>query len=945
MQQKEMPEQQPERRVKKRVADPNSVSFVSVDSVPPPPPTNSLSVDLLPVGYGLSDFESMRERILSFELVVSFDGACRNNGRGNKSEVQSSCAAVLFHATASSVMSMVPLALKLPTVNTNNKAEILGCVQAIKLAIECFKKTGRTVYRIVGDSTYVIQALQNHKLTTLTLQKSDQTNWDEWNQLRAVLAAMPTEMQVTFSWIPRSLNAASDRLANNVLDAQEYDVDFCKEHPPIPMILPDDEIYHRVEDFWFQARPSCRYLSNFLIQPWKVAFFNILRLAINNPKSVEPWAMLLSLPKVLLFPQPKAAQKTFISQNSSYEKFVELFRVTVGSPRPERGESTMQSPPNVAQVVEKLVAQNRIAKALDVIEGSRVAVQKPTMSACTQFWPRRQDDIHVFPDVPLATIQFASILAATRKFSKGRAPDILGWNKELFLPIVTSADDDEKLLLEQFFFLIANDMLPSSITTILTCDKGMFLGTPEKSRPIVMSNFFGKVLWKMTFMRRELDRYFPSQDPAATAAIIAHSVADLNMRIIKLDGKNAFQSMVRAAIFDAIRDIKDPLFCRRWNQCYGAVTSIAVYNPDGTVFGMIDSTTGVRAGCVSASKLFQIAMKRAMLPSMLQIVDDIHYFLPENESWERAEQLLRDTLAYTAVDFFGPKTKFIGPGHHESSFETLGVVIPYNGAESIDALVKKKYQPVKTMIKKIVEIDDVSLQVKLFLLRATELKLRYMFEASLCPAMNQWSETIDNDVFEAISSLFSLKEMPTTRHALISTPVGHGGIGLAQFALRQPWNQCRLTQRVLAMIQRPEHRYFAFCEPSVQGKLRDFPPHLLEVKADEHIVRAIREHPYFQQDKFVYATISQHHPPQRHLLLEIPAEPFKIKDNAMKALIWTRLCHLPRCPHPVCVRCRKTIRISTFRQLPIVLSTHGAPQCSPQRHLKFIHSVRNCTIS
>jgi hypothetical protein len=214
-------------------------------------------------------------------------------------------------------------------------------------------------------------------------------------------------------------------------------------------------------------------------------------------------------------------------------------------------------------------------------------------------------------------------------------------------------------MIEELFCRLANEVdLPDTIRELADSDRGFFLGLPEKNRPITISNFFSKLMWKIA-MRRSQD-FFPPQNVTGTVALLQRAAQEPENRILKLDGANAFQCMKRSAIFEAIQGYQEPLLQARWNSCYGKKTPIHIYDTDGNIFKTWTSTTGVRAGCVSASKFFQKALEKAesSIQGAVMIVDDIH-IIKRGMSFADIKKEASEQLAYTGVAFFGPKTREI----------------------------------------------------------------------------------------------------------------------------------------------------------------------------------------------------------------------------------------------------------------------------------------------
>ncbi|TNC94318.1 MAG: hypothetical protein FD121_1614, partial [Gallionellaceae bacterium] len=777
--------------------------------------------------------------------------------------------------------------------------ELRGFIEALKLVKQCYEHTAKTRYSIVGDSEYIMGAMKRGILGTITPERSDQVNWEEWHTIKTLWNSLHPSIVVETRWIPRDLNQAADRFCNDTLDGLLPNVEFAWKHPPVPMSFASSEEWcHAAYDFVAQRkRVSCRTLSPFLYTPWRVIFYNNLRLICGNPENIDNWLALLLMPKVLLFPQSKQKQKSFLSTNSAAMRYMETLIETV-SAAAHRGGCTMTKRSTNEERIVSLVAQNRVARACDLLGGSDLAVQTPGYDKVLNAWPRREDDIFRFDSETPSCANFGELDAAVRSFAAGKSPDPMGWTKELLRPLFEDIDDSQRQLLQDFFNRIANRQLPRLVDVLLSLDSGCFLGTEQKSRPIVNTNIFRKVLWKVALKREA--KHFPPLNPVAMSTLIQQLVA-AGWGCLRLDGANAFQRIRRAVVFEAIQECRDPLFRAMWNATYGVRSTILVYDAEGALVSTVESTTGVRAGCVSASKLFTIGMQRFSRCGMFQYVDDLFQFIHPQRTFDAEKAELVTLLQPTGVDFFGPKTRQIGgAGGDLQPFVALGAVATANvrDMDAINGLFERKLRPTLNTIAKLATVK-LPVQVKLFMLRALELRCRFVIESTIVAQCRMWSQTCDKVIRDVLAEIFELHHMPEAHRALISLPVGKGGLGCAQLDVRFEWAQNRSRAAYMEALKfwwLSSRGFGTNCPDALALPVLPVDMTMLVMSADDAVQKVHENMPHH---RIVSCMVKQRYCPQRHLLLEVPAAPFVISDNACRSLVWSRLAYLPptvKCP-------------------------------------------------
>jgi ribonuclease HI len=146
-------------------------------------------------------------------ITIKFDGATRNNGR---TDARSSCGVYVRSYDHTQTKAVL-----LPTVNTNNGAEICGCTEAVKAAISIFRIDHRQRnFRIKGDSSHVVAMILSGQLSQFKKYGRMPNNLI-WLELQsAIKEAYDLGIHLAFQWTPRRNNREADELANAILDGR-----------------------------------------------------------------------------------------------------------------------------------------------------------------------------------------------------------------------------------------------------------------------------------------------------------------------------------------------------------------------------------------------------------------------------------------------------------------------------------------------------------------------------------------------------------------------------------------------------------------------------------------------------------------------------------------------------------------------------------------------------
>lgn len=830
------------------------------------------------------EFVSFLKSVGDRSLEICFDGACRGQG----SQVTAAAAAVVIHAIDAQNDSIIfPFQRIIDTTTaTNNKAELTGAIMALSLVHWITRICPeRTQFVIKGDSTYVTMQIQRGHLEVITTQPSDQVNWREWSELRRLHTSLPHGSVVRFVWIPRSLNASADRAANDAIDGKDCDITYHQQRPPVIIDLPLQT--REIELFWSSSRrPTCRFLSHNVQGAWRLLFFNLLQAALASDDGVTEWSMLLSAPLVFLFPQHRQHQRQFLAQNINYATAMETFRNTVLS---SDSQDLIQRPPMTKeQQATKLLSHGKIARACEVMEGKQGEIVRPTVEDL-QKWPMCDDELPSFNALPDILITYGQISAASRRLRSLKSPDVLGWTKELWMPIIEELDDTGRHLLEMLFTRILHRRLPKTCLRMISTDMGMFIRQDIKKRPVVVSSLFGKILWHMSFM--EVPQAFPAQS-VGTAVAQIQSVLDAGNYVLKLDAANAFFSITRRAIFDSIADLDAPLLKHMWNSTYAHANPILVLDGSGSFLSTVSLRRGVKAGCVSASKLFIRALSRQLsteqLPA-LHIVDDVYVSMDKatlKPQLDWVHEALCRIGARTGLDFGGPKKMLIAPTppptdfpvpHTCSPLHILGALVNPT-ALPIDAAVRAFLAPILRLMSTIEE-SSLSLQCKLLLVRNAYSRVRHFVSNTHVAALTPLICEFDDQVLQVVRRAVGVESMPQAHNALIQLPVEQGGLGIGYASLmRDHW-----FAKAIVDANTHFNPSFSSNRPS---------PSLGHLESETEALRKIIE-AKCKTSPLLDSMLISKGSRQAHILKCFPTFPYVLPDTWVRATIFAKLAYIP----------------------------------------------------
>jgi hypothetical protein len=466
---------------------------------------------------------------------------------------------------------------------------------------------------------------------------------------------------------------------------------------------------------------------------------------------------------------------------------------------------------------------------------------------------------------------------AVRGTKNGKAADLMGWTKELFSIVLREMDDQKKMQIEYMFIRMANGKMPEIIDQMIRTDKGLFIGIETKKRGVLITSYFSKILWRMAFDRNI--QHFKPQSIFGTIARIQNHLSS-GGEVLKTDGANAFFNIRRQRVFQSISHIECPLLRSLWNLTYSRSSAVIVVDKSGKFLTSHMLKTGVKAGCASGSKLFIAGLHfMTSKPHVAAIVDDVYFFKPNGVddvaiTREDVERSAREDAKCTGVDFFGSKTKWIAPG--DAPVELLGGVVAPDPRLPIQKILEAKLASTTDLLLKLV-MSKLPLHTKFVIFRTATLRIKFVFRATHL-RLTPIAESIDKFLIETFAAAFDIKHLPEDRHALISIPMGQGGLGIPNITALSKlyWNK-------------------QLAEGGVQGEKY---PHIdQELSEDGATMAHIQSLP---MSIIVKSIVVMEKAPSIQLLGVIPRDSTKLSDLVFEALLLSKLQYLPDRYKPPC---------------------------------------------
>ena len=307
--------------------------------------------------------------------------------------------------------------------------------------------------------------------------------------------------------------------------------------------------------------------------------------------------------------------------------------------------------PTVAAVLRAVVAtrQAAIGKAIRTLaETSKVAPRtEETAAKIERLHPREPEGkIPPRPTGQYFTVRADVIRTVVRAYmSRGSAPGLDGWTRELMLPLV-----DDPVCLQGLTMMI-EDIINGNISEwareVLTASEVCPFVKPNGGiRPIAPESALMKLacLVVLVSIAPQIPNILsPEQHgvghPGGPEAA-AHRIRAAILRSQEdtaIDMENAYNCMYRHTMLATLYDT--PELTPIWglaHTLYGTPSAIYFYGSDGSILRKMESSRGVRQGCVLAPLLFALGLDGAIRKlatanpkdSITAYLDDVHAAVP-----------------------------------------------------------------------------------------------------------------------------------------------------------------------------------------------------------------------------------------------------------------------------------------------------------------------------
>ena len=209
---------------------------------------------------------------------------------------------------------------------------------------------------------------------------------------------------------------------------------------------------------------------------------------------------------------------------------------------------------------------------------------------------------------------------AASRISNGSAADVYGWTGDLIQHLLYNKECER--LLNKLITAILNGGINDEARDWLLASWLIALDKGEgRVRPIAGGSILIKLAStyllltatnqaKALFSTSGLQCGVFTRDGTTTAAKITQLALELdpNNIALKVDFQNAFNSLRREALFEALFNTDElASFWRMAHWAYKGVSHLWVKGKDGTIVDVVESKEGVRQGCTLGSLLFAAA--------------------------------------------------------------------------------------------------------------------------------------------------------------------------------------------------------------------------------------------------------------------------------------------------------------------------------------------------
>ncbi|NJK31754.1 MAG: reverse transcriptase-like protein [Deltaproteobacteria bacterium] len=576
-------------------------------------------------------------RIQGATLTLRFDGAFRDNG-----SLSSRASYGVFCQDYENPLSTRAVIDGNDDPVSNNVAELMGAIAAITAAIMYIVKFGPITVRIEGDSDHVIAALRDGRArayaSTPDLPIKNATLWHQLGKKVKQLEEMTSD--VTYCWIPRSMNREADELANAALDRREPRRSI-KSTTITSGTL--DALVEIVALLPQKRLSTLRGIPRSLTAAYKAATKHAVKMCQSFYPSCTKylilcWPHIVSLRRSRIMCHDDHAElrdHLLLLQTDEYllSAVLELLD--------KLKSDVHEEPRDPASEERRLATFVKMGNFAKILQDHDAYPATPNDADAVK---RKLDEL--FPNATLpeplpqnktTPITIGEMLLAIKRLRRGKAPALSGWTKELISPAVFDMCEEVQHAFADLLSAIANNAVDGTMQKYLT--HGVLLpllyhSKQNKVRPVVMLDTLVKMAWHVLLhacQNHELSStsHVGKRPGGCQLAIAAIQAAlDADHIVISMDAVNAYNTVSRHAAFDFLRAnaaSMSRLFPMA-NLMYAAPSSAVWYHGSRPIYA-VTITAGSRQGCVSGLSLLEWAtmkVNRKFATKITQVADDVN---------------------------------------------------------------------------------------------------------------------------------------------------------------------------------------------------------------------------------------------------------------------------------------------------------------------------------
>jgi len=738
-------------------------------------------------------------------ITAKFDGGARGNG--------SSSAVCAFGCFVHSYECHLSRGNLIPNddCTTNNAAELIAATQlanGVGSAAEWLRDSGVKRVHFVGDSLHVIGTITSGALHSYVERKefANSLLWRRLSEALRNLHDMFEEFGITYewSWIPRWLNVEPDELANAAMDHRPADtsvlsrpcsaIDLRHDLSLLIRLLPrrrlrlirtlPDSLQETFSVLCAElaAKHESLFVDLFLVLPV------LLAIAVSRIDSKQSYKRL----------------RDHITLLSNAQYLHEQIAVAIVACTTTRHPTHSSTTTTAAHKLRTMCKRGLHSKVLSqACSGSSVADvhDVSVQQQLRDMFPQSTTMPTPLPKFEVK-IGFNDILRALTKTSKGTAPGMTGWTRELLHAAMSFPTPTLTDAITAVFSKIVNADLNDDQFQLLCSGILIPLMQPGKlkPRPVNVTDLCMRLSVRIAL---SIARASGSKQIGECVRIIRELQAALDAggSVIVSDGSNAFNCLFREPAFAFLRAHQEQFapVNNLFNMLYAHVTFVRLFDSQGNTLLEIPITLGTRQGCVSGTFFMEIATDAAaqcarekIRPHQLfKFVDDIDIASSspgQSRSLFTAQQHVNVIFKEMCnLDLSGPKLLVITDD--KASFSNFDITAVSAG-KALGGLITSK-RALKTEIAahlhrvdtkalhRLLVIRNLQLPIqdKLFLVRFASQWLAYYI--ATFPFQHAESLWVHLDEQHHNAAEFLLQVRFSGNHALIpTTPTIKGGLGI-----------------------------------------------------------------------------------------------------------------------------------------------------------------------